>query len=246
MRLICVAAFLIFGCNSHQEPSSISIHVFAASSLTDALQELVTQFEQAYPDITIDLHVGPTSLLARQIVQGAPADVFLAASPVWMDYLLDHHLIQDTPIPFASNTLVIVGTHDRTSILSLSSLSMVKRLAMADPSHVPAGVYGKQALQCANVWKSVESRVIPTLDARAALTAVTSGSVDLALVYGSDLELSSDVKLMFEIPEACTPNITYMIGAVKGTQHIIQTESFVAFTADSLQQDIWSQFGFSH
>jgi len=245
MRLIIIAVFMVYGCTTINDHSRTSIHVFAASSLTDALYELVNRFEQQYPDITVHVHVGPTSLLARQIVQGAPADVFMAASPIWVDYLRDHDLIHDSEIPFAGNTLAIVGPPETYQITPLSLLSTVNRLAMADPSHVPAGVYGKEALECTGVWDSLKSNVIPTLDARAALTAVTSGAVDMALVYGSDLELTSDVKVVFQIPEQCTPNITYVIAALKGTQHSNMAHSFIAFTTDSLQQGLWSQFGFA-
>ena len=245
MRLIFIAVFMAYGCSPINDHSERSIHVFAASSLTDALHELISRFEHHHPDITVHLHLGPTSLLARQIVHGAPADLFLAASPVWIDYLHDHGLIQDRGVPFAGNTLVIVGTPDTPQIPHLSSLPTMEHLAMADPSHVPAGVYGKQALQCAGLWDSLESKVIPTLDARAAMTAVTSRSVDAALVYGSDLGLTSNLKFMFQIPAECTPDITYVIAVMKATQHPKITESFVAFTTDSLQQGLWTQFGLS-
>ena len=244
MRLFLVAVFLAFGCNPAPDSPNASITVFAAASLTDALHELVGRFELQQPAITVHMHIGPTSLLARQIQQGAPADIFMAASPDWINYLQQRNLTIGSEITFARNKLVVLGSLRTSPITNLSELSTARRLAVADPSHVPAGVYGKQALQCAGVWDTIESMVIPTLDVRAALTAVVSGAADVAMVYGSDAALAPGLNVLFQVPDSCTPEINYVISAIRKTNHPEAAAAFVAFVTDSLQLDVWERFGF--
>ena len=245
MRLILVAVFLAVGCNSSSDSHKASITVFAAASLTDALNELVMLFESQYPEITVHSHIGPTSLLARQIQQGAPADVFMAASPDWIDYLREHSLTRGPEITFAENTLVVIGSHAADPIDSPSGLINVRRLAMADPSHVPAGVYGKQALQCAEVWDVVEPLVVPTLDVRAALTAVSSGAAEVAVVYRSDAALVKGLRPMFQLPRSCTPDIRYVATVLSEATNPEMAAAFVAFVGDSTQLALWTRFGFN-
>lgn len=245
MRLLLVAIFLAVGCSSSSDTQKASLTVFAAASLTDALNELVMSFESHHPEITVYTHVGPTSLLARQIQQGAPADVFMAASPDWIDYLREHSLTKEPEVTFAENTLVVVGSHAADPIGSLSELKNVRRIAMADPSHVPAGVYGRQTLQCAGVWDVVELKVIPTLDVRGALTAVSSGAAEIAVVYHSDAELVKGLRPVFQLPSSCIPDIKYVATSLSDAAHPEMAATFVAFIGDSTQFAVWTRFGFN-
>jgi len=239
-----LVAIIITGCGVESNSSNQSISVFAAASLTDILNELVQRFELDHPNIKVHTHIGPTSLLARQIERGAPADVFMAASPEWIHFLSDQSLIQGSGTRLAGNTLVIMGT-STTEIFSHLSEITTKRIAMADPSHVPAGVYAKQALQCAGLWETIESNVIPTLDARSALTAVTSGAAELVMVYGSDRSLVPELKAVFQISDFCTPEINYMISVLRASSNPELSQTFLSFATDSLHHSLWIQFGFS-
>ncbi|MXY08023.1 MAG: molybdate ABC transporter substrate-binding protein, partial [Rhodothermaceae bacterium] len=232
MRLLLVAVFLAIGCSSNSDSHKASVTVFAAASLTDALNELVMSFESQHPEITVYTHVGPTSLLARQIQQGAPADVFMAASPDWIDYLRENSLTSGPEVTFAENTLVVIGSHASDTINSLSELITMRRLAMADPSHVPAGVYGRQALQCAGIWDAVEPSVVPTLDVRGALTAVSSGAAEVAIVYHSDAALVKGLRPMFQLPRSCIPDIKYVAIALRDAAYPEMAAAFVAFVGD--------------
>lgn len=245
MRLLLVAVFLAVGCSTRSDSHKASVTVFAAASLTDALNELVMLFESQYPEITVYTHVGPTSLLARQIQHGAPADVFMAASPDWIEYLREHSLTRGPEVTFAGNTLVVIGPHAANPIDSLSELINVRRLAMADPSHVPAGVYGRQTLQCAGVWDVVEPLVIPTLDVRGALTAVSSGAAEVAVVYHSDAALVRGLRPMFQLPRFCIPDIRYVATTLRDAAYPEMAAAFVAFVGDSTQLALWTKFGFN-
>ena len=244
MRFAWVIIFLACGCGSDSVAHKSSLTVFAAASLTDVLHELSRRFEEQQPGIMVHTHVGPTSLLARQIELGAPADLFIAASPDWTEYLREYELTLGPEMNVAQNTLVVLGTPNLSHVNDVSELHRVQRLAIADPSHVPAGVYGKQALQCAGVWDAVEESVIPVLDVRAALATVSSGAADVALVYGSDVALAPNLQFMFQIPDPCTPQITYVISGIRGTASPRAANAFIQFTVDSSQQDLWERFGF--
>lgn len=244
MRLILVAIFLT-GCSVESHSSNQSITVFAAASLTDILNEFVKRFELENPNVKVHAHIGPTSLLARQIEQGAPADIFMVASPEWIDFLHQRDFIRGSTFRLAGNSLVVMGSPTMDVLTDISELANADRISMADPSHVPSGVYSKQALQCLELWETIQPNVIPTLDSRAALTAVISGAADLVVVYGSDSVLSTEIKVVFEIPESCTPDINYAISILSQTSNPQLAEAFLFFTTDSLNHALWEQFGFS-
>src|SRR5688572_5190902 len=143
--------------------SAAEVRVFAAVSLTEALEEIAA----GYTRDEIVFHFGASSLLARQIEQGAPADLFLSADEARMNALATKGLIQ-TRVSVLSNTLVVVG----------APLARARSIALAEPSSVPAGVYARAWLQKIGMWERIAPKVIPTENVRAALAAVESGNVD--------------------------------------------------------------------
>src|SRR6266567_3748760 len=154
----------------------LTIHVSAAASLMDALQEIARQYRQA----TIVFNFGASSLLARQIIEGAPADVFISADEASMNRLQERGLVAlESRRSILSNSLVIVIPSDSTMrISSPRDLLAVRRVALAAPDAVPAGIYAKEYLQHLGLWDRVSSNVIPTDNVRSALAAVESGNVD--------------------------------------------------------------------
>ena len=169
----------------------------------------------------------------------------MSASPEWTNYLRQQNLIKEKEINFAKNTLVVLGTPATPTITDLSELTTNQKLAMADPLHVPAGIYGKHALECAGKWNAMESSIIPTLDVRAALAALSSGAADLAIVYGSDVGLVPELKFMFQVPDSCMQEINYVISTLQRTANLDAAIAFVDFVTDSLQLNLWTKFGFS-
>ena len=151
----------------------IVISVFAAASLSDALTEIASTYEKP-----VAFNFAGSRTLARQIEEGAPADLFLSADEATMDELAAKNLIAaDTRTSFLSNTLVIVGDAD---------LLRARRIALAEPSSVPAGIYAKQYLERIGMWEAVRGKVVPTENVRAALAAVQAGNADSAIVYKTD------------------------------------------------------------
>lgn len=218
--------------------------VFAASSLLEVMRELEAEFETAYPDVDLVLNTAATSVLARQIEQGAPADVFVAASPVWTEYLEGKGLLRYPPRAVVSNSLVVIGPSDAPSLAGPGGLLRFDRIALADPESDPAGQYAKEGLERAGLWDEVAARVVPMRDVRAAVAAVKAGEVPAAIVYATDVRAASDARVLLTWPEALQPRIRYMVAVPRATQHPNRALEFVEFIRQSEQIGVWRRYGF--
>jgi molybdate transport system substrate-binding protein len=191
--------------------------VFAAASVKNALDEAnaLFLFENGSG---VKVSYGASSALAKQIENGAPADVFISADNDWMDYLAERKLIKpDTREKFLGNKLVLITSASSNVALTIGQNFPLAqalgngRLAMADPAAVPAGKYGKAALEKLGAWASVASKIAPAQDVRAALTFVSRGEAPLGIVYQSDAAADKNVKVVATFPESSHPPIVYPI-----------------------------------
>jgi len=219
------------------------VTVFAAASLTDVMADLEVQFEAAYPDVDLVVSTAATSVLTRQIEQGAPADVFLSASPTWTDYLAERNLLRYPSRDLVSNRLVVVGALDASLLAGPEGLLRFDRMALADEG-VPAGDYARQALRNAGIWDEVASRVVPTRDVRAALAAVRTGAAPVAVVYRSDVQAVPDMRIVMDWPAALHPRIRYTMAIPRTTEHPTRALEFVEFIRSSERLDLWRRHGF--
>jgi molybdate transport system substrate-binding protein len=188
------------------------VMVFAAASLSEALQETARGFEQASGHRVV-LNVGGSNDLARQIVAGAAADLFFSADRAQMDLVEKAGLVRRSDrVELLSNVLVVVvPVAAATRITAARDLTGVKRVALADPEAVPAGVYARNYLESAGLWTALKDRVVPTLNVRAALAAVESGNADAGIVYRTDAALSRRVRVAFTVPREEGPPIVYVM-----------------------------------
>jgi molybdate transport system substrate-binding protein len=223
------------------------ITVFAAASLTDALKATAVAYERQSPD-KIAFNFGASSLLARQIEEGAPADVFFSADEAKMDTLATKNLIlKETRKSRLSNSLVIVTAADSDiKITSPADLTnpKVKRIALADPKAVPAGVYSKAFLQKEKLWPAVEPKVVPVDNVRAALAAVESGNIEAGLVFKTDAAVSKKVKVAYEIPAASGPKISYPMAVLKDSKQVESAKKFVDYLNTDAAAKIFEKYGF--
>lgn len=191
------------------------ITVFAAASMTNALAEIETNFEAATGhDLVVSL--AGSSALARQIQQGAPADIFISASTDWMDMIEADGLIEEgSRFDLLGNTIVLVafGTEaEPVEIgpdLDLAGLLGDGRLAMALVDSVPAGVYGKAALESLGLWGNVEAQVAQADNVRAALAFVATGEAPYGIVYATDAAAEDNVTIVGTFPADSHPPIVY-------------------------------------
>ncbi len=199
--------------------SAAELHVFAAASLTDALKEIAPEYEKATGDKLI-LNLGASSTLARQIQEGAPADLFLSADEEKMNGLeKEKLLLPGTRRSILSNTLVVVVPADSNlKVSGPADLATVRALALAEPKTVPAGIYAREYLQKKGLWDRISGRVVPTENVRAALAAVESGNVDAGIVYRTDAGISKRVRIAYEVPRADAPGISYPFAVLAASE----------------------------
>ena len=223
------------------------LQVLAAASLTEAMTELAPSYEKQTGD-KLRFNFAGSNALARQIREGAPADAFVSADDAQMDGLQKAGLIAEkSRHEILSNALVIViGKDSPLKLDSPQSLTQpaVKRLALADPKAVPAGVYAKEYLTKLGLWKELESRVIPTENVRAALAAVESGDVDAGIVYKTDAGISKAVKIAYAVPAKDGPHIAYPAAVVKNSEHPAEAEKFIAYLQSEPAKKIFYKLGF--
>lgn len=222
------------------------IRVFAAASLTDALKELAPAYAAKSGNQLVFNFAG-SNALARQIQEGAPADVFFSADEVQMDNLAKAELVEPaTRRNLLSNTLVLVVPRDGPAALTPAALAgpAIRRLALADPKSVPAGVYAREYFTKLGLWAAVEPKVVPTENVRAALAAVESGNVDAGIVYKTDATISKAVKIAGEVPRAEGPKIAYPVAIVVGAADAAAAKDFLAYLGSPEGRGVFGTFGF--
>ena len=224
--------------------------VFAAASLSDALDD-VAEVWSGTTGHAVTLSFAGSSVLARQIQQGAPADVFISASPDWMDALADSGDLRDgTRRDILGNRLVLFAHGDDTApviideTLDLAGMLGDDRLSMALVEAVPAGVYGKAALTSLGLWDSVAPLVAQSDNARAALAFVAQGEAPLGIGYATDAAVADTVTAIGTFPQDSHPPITYQ-AAITAQAESPAAERFLSYLSSDGARGIWTEFGFS-
>lgn len=222
--------------------------VSAAASLTDAFREVALHFERAHPDTTVRFNFAASGVLLQQIARGAPVDLFASADQATMDDAGQQGLIRsDSRRNFARNALVLVAPADSDLVVQrLADLATapLQRLALGNPDYVPAGRYGRVALENAGVWSPLEGRIIPIQNVRQTLDYVVRGEVDAGVVYSTDAHLMAD-KLTVLTEISLQEPIRYPIAIVADSQQVTAAEHFIAHLASEKGQAILARHGFS-
>jgi molybdate transport system substrate-binding protein len=240
----CIALILLTGFTFNCYAAEIQ--VYAAASLTDALTEIGEQYQKQTGDQLI-FNFAASSILARQIEEGAPADIFFSADEAKMDSLQKIKLIvPETRKSLLSNILVIVVPED--SKLKLSSakdlLNVKGYIAIAEPKTVPAGIYAKEYLSDIGIWSKVIDHLVPTENVRAALLAVELGNADAGLVYKTDAEISKKTRVAFEVPMQEGPNISYPVAVVSTSQNIDVAKKALSYIESEAALQIFKKYKF--
>ena len=228
-------------------PAQGQVHVFAAASLNDSLKEIASRYETRTGE-KIAFNFGASSFLARQIAEGAPADIFFSADEARMDQLEKNGMvIQRSRQSRLSNSLVIVVEAGSTLVIrSAADLAGpgVKRVALADPQTVPAGIYSKLYLEKLGLWAAIRPKVVPMDNVRATLAAVESGNVEAGMVYKTDSAISKKVKVACEIPPAEGPAISYSMALLKDAPHLESARRFFQELQSEDASRIFARYGF--
>ena len=183
------------------------------------------------------MNVAGSSLLARQIERGAAADLFVSAHPDWTEYLYAKRRISPPVELPVANRLVQVRRQN-------GNPSENGRIALADPEHVPAGMYAREALLCEGRWAMLAPRLVPTLDVRAAVAAVEAGAAGSAIVYASDAAMAPKLQVEDVVSERCRPQIRYTAAVVSGSALQEDAMRFLDLMQDPAAAQLWQRFGF--
>ena len=224
--------------------------VFAAASLTDAMQDVSTQWAQAGHQ-PLRMSFGSSSTLARQIEQGAPANLFASADQRWMDYLADKKLIAaDTRRDLLGNALVLVVAANKPQHVTIGPgfdlvgmLGPSGRVATGDPAHVPVGIYAEQALRKLGIWNLVAPRLARTDDVRSALLLVERGEAPAGIVYATDAAVSKAVTVAGTFPADSHDPVSYPFAVVKSGD-TPQARALMTFLEGPQARAIFIQRGF--
>lgn len=244
MRIFLVLLLLLAPFGAHAQT------VFAAASLTDALKQIAVLWEkQGHP--APQMSFTSSSTLARQIENGAPANIFASADENWMDYLAKKNLIvPGTRKDLLGNDLVLIEPAAKAKHVDIGPgfdlLGLIGpdgRIATGDPAHVPVGIYAEQALKNLGIWDKVQSHLAPSPDVRSALLLVERGEAPAGIVYGTDAAVSKDVAIAGVFPESSHDPVTYPFAIVKG-QDTPEARAFMAFLSSPAAHQVWVAAGF--
>ncbi|UPK03716.1 molybdate ABC transporter substrate-binding protein [Bradyrhizobium sp. 170] len=226
-----------------------SLTIFAAASMKNALDEIDAAYT-AKSGVKITVSYGPSSGLAKQIEQGAPADVFISADTDWMDYAASKKTINESSrVNLLGNSIVLIAPKDskvdNASIgpgFDLAKLAGDGRIATGDVKSVPVGKYGKAALEKLGSWQAAESKFAMAESVRAALTLVARGEAVLGIVYSTDAKAEPGVKIIGTFPADSHPAIVYPVAATTTAKP--EASDYLAFLRSTAAKNILEKYGF--
>jgi molybdate transport system substrate-binding protein len=226
--------------------------VFAAASLTDAMRALGQEW-QSRGNPAPRFSFAASSALARQIEQGAPADIFMSADEPWMDYVQERNLILNaTRVSPIGNSLVLVAPANSTANVTLARgtdllalLGPQGRIATGDPAHVPVGRYAQAALTWMGQWDAVAPRLARADNVRAALLLVERGEAPFGIVYETDARASQGVRVAGTFPSGSHTPVTYPFALTRRAEGNAAARGFFAFVTSADAAPSWRRFGFS-
>ncbi len=237
----------VVGLDSRQTLGCTEVFVSAAISMTEVLQDIVGQYEQTNEKRVI-LNLASSNTLATQIIQGAPADLFVSADTFQMDRVwAAGRIVTGSRVDLVSNQLVIVIPDNRSRVFRspFDLLSPdIRRIAIGDPSGVPAGVYARRYLAGRGLWRQIREKVVPTMSVRGALSAVEGGHVDAGIVYRTDVVNERGVIISLAIPPKDTPDIVYQAAVMKDASSEADTRHFLSYLQGPESIAVFEQAGF--
>ncbi len=238
-------AALIIACLTSVVPlQAEELTVFAAASMQDALNE-AGHVWAATQGHEVRVAAAGSAVLARQIAQGAPADIYISASPIWMDWLDQQGQIQpETRRDVAGNALVLIGADPYANLDEAFAALKYNRLAVALTEAVPAGIYAREALMAMGRWEAVKMQLAETEHVRAALALVALGEAPLGIVYLSDALSEARVHVLHTFAEATHSPIRYPAAVVSGTKAAQAADDFLCWLAGAEGQAILARHGF--
>lgn len=223
------------------------LNIYAAASLTEALRAVTPAWEAATGHRAVFNFAG-SNVLALQIREGAPADVFVSADEARMDQLAGRKLLaEDTRVDLLGNALVVIVPKGATLVPARAGDLLdpgYRRLALADPRGVPAGIYARTWLKGRGLWDDLVDRVVPLDNVRSALAAVETGVAEAGIVYRTDALSSPRVRVAFRVPDDESPRIVYPVAALAASPRLDAARGFIAHLRSAEARAHFTRLGF--
>ncbi len=251
MTVRLLAAFCLVVALAAPAAAVDTLTVFAAASMRNALDAVNAAFTRA-TDIRVTASYASSSALAKQIAQGAPADIYVSANATWMDYLQERSLVASPGrVDLLGNSLVLIAPRSsglgKVEIgrgIDIAGLAGNGRIAVANTTAVPAGLYAKAALQSLGAWQAAEPRLAQAENVRATLAYVARGEVPLGIVYATDAQVEPAVKTIGEFPAGSHPPIIYPVAAI-GDAKSKAAARYLHFLQTPAAKAIFERYGFT-
>lgn len=223
-----------------------TLYLAVAASMTDAFKEIIAAYSEKHPSSRVLPNFASSGSLAKQIAQGAPADLYVSANPKWMKYLVDKKVVSDsTTRIFAFNRLVFVGRPE-IAVSQMEGIPSLKRIGIGTPQSVPAGQYAKQAMESAGIYSLLEQsrKLVMAKDVRQALLYADRGEVDGSFVYRTDALLSRSATVLFTVPDELYSRVSYPLALTRNGAQKAEAVSFYEFMATGDVLEILNKYGF--
>lgn len=239
--LLSLALAILMACRA----SAAEMTVSAAASLTNAFTEMKQEFEKAHPGLSVNTNFAASNPLLKQLIEGAPVDVFASADQETMDKAVAEKVVNpETRKNFALNDLVLIVPKGSIKPGKLDELVDMEHIAIGNPDSVPAGRYTKASLEKAGLWNKLDNKYILASSVRQALDYVSRGEVDAGFVYGTDAQQMADKVDVALIVEGHEP-VSYPIAVAITGNNPQAGQQFVDFVLSPAGQDILAKYGFS-
>jgi len=225
--------------------SAAEINLSVAASLKEVVNELALGFAAKNRGVKIVKNYGGSGQLAKQIENGAPADIFISANMEWLDYLKTRKLVDNSSIAtFSYNALVFAGAADK-KVSGMKDLVKLERIAIGSPKSVPAGEYASEAMQKAGVDKVLQKRLVMTKDVRECLMYAERGEVDGAFVYRTDALQARQAKILFTVPQELYPRVVYPMALTAAGARNKDAGAFYKYLQSGDAQAVLRKYGFA-
>lgn len=223
------------------------ITISVAASMTNLFNDLVATFGTEHADIKIITNYASSGQLAKQIDQGAPADLYVSANPKWMKFLDEKgKILEGTKKVFAYNSLVFTGL-PATKAASIADIKNLKKIGIGSPKSVPAGQYAEQAMTKVGIYEDLvkNGQVVMAKDVRQALMYAERGETDGSFVYKTDAMLAEKAKILFEVPQDLYNQVTYPIGLTTLAADKADAKAFYDFVTSPAAHETMTKYGFT-
>ena len=261
LALMVSAAFLVTGCSGQSASTSSSssssssggsqkvLHVSAAASLTNVMQDIAKEYEQQHPDVKVEFNFGSSGALQQAIENGGNADVFVSAAQKQMNALEKAGLLADgTRQDLLINDVVLIVPKDsKKNIATFEDLkgSAVQHLALGEPKGVPVGQYSEEIFTKMNMLDAMKAKAVYGSDVRQVLAWVEGGEADVGLVYATDAAISDGVKVVAKAPADTHKPIIYPAAVLKDSKQMDLAKDFTQFLRNDTSEALFEKYGFT-